>query len=33
MLIVIIRGKLHGVEAVCLVKKAGWETLIIDKNF
>jgi 3-methylornithine--L-lysine ligase len=32
MLIVIVGGKLQGVEAVYLAQKAGWETLVIDKN-
>lgn len=32
MLIAIIGGKLQGVEAVYLAKKAGWKTLVIDKN-
>jgi pyrrolysine biosynthesis protein PylC len=32
MLIAVIGGKLQGVEAVYLAKKAGWETLVIDKN-
>ncbi len=32
MLIAIIGGKLQGVEAVYLAQKAGWETLVIDKN-
>ncbi len=32
MLIAVIGGKLQGVEAVYLAQKAGWETLVIDKN-
>ncbi|MCF6246797.1 MAG: 3-methylornithine--L-lysine ligase PylC [Desulfobacula sp.] len=32
MLIAVIGGKLQGVEAVYLAKKAGWKTLVIDKN-
>jgi len=32
MLIAIIGGKLQGVEAVYLAQKAGWKTLVIDKN-
>ncbi len=32
MLIAIIGGKLQGVEAVYLAKKAGFRTLVIDKN-
>jgi len=32
MLIVIVGGKLQGVEAVYLAQKAGWQTLVIDKN-
>ncbi len=33
MLIAVIGGKLQGVEAVYLAQKAGWQTLVIDKNF
>ena len=32
MLIAVIGGKLQGVEAVYLAQKAGWDTLVIDKN-
>ena len=32
MLIAVVGGKLQGVEAVYLAKKAGWKTLVIDKN-
>ena len=32
MLIAIIGGKLQGVEAVYLAQKAGWKTLVIDRN-
>jgi len=32
MLIAVIGGKLQGVEAVYLAQKAGWQTLLIDKN-
>jgi pyrrolysine biosynthesis protein PylC len=32
MLIAIIGGKLQGVEAVYLAQKAGWQTIVIDKN-
>ena len=32
MLIAVIGGKLQGVEAVYLAQKAGWETIVIDKN-
>jgi pyrrolysine biosynthesis protein PylC len=32
LLIAIVGGKLQGVEAVYLAQKAGWETLVIDKN-
>jgi len=32
MLIAVIGGKLQGVEAVYLAQKAGWKTLVIDKN-
>jgi len=32
MLIAVIGGKLQGVEAVYLAKKAGWKTLVIDKD-
>jgi len=32
MLLAVVGGKLQGVEAVYLAKKAGWETLVIDKN-
>ncbi len=32
MLIAVIGGKLQGVEAVYLAQKAGWQTLVIDKN-
>ncbi len=32
MLIAIIGGKLQGVEVVYLAQKAGWKTLVIDKN-
>ncbi|MCK5348967.1 MAG: 3-methylornithine--L-lysine ligase PylC, partial [Desulfobacula sp.] len=32
MLIAVIGGKLQGVEAVYLSQKAGWKTLVIDKN-
>lgn len=32
MLIAIIGGKLQGVEAVYLAKKAGWTTLVIDRD-
>ncbi len=32
MLIAVVGGKLQGVEAVYLAQKAGWETLVIDKN-
>ena len=32
MLIAVIGGKLQGVEAVYLAKKAGFQTLVIDKN-
>ncbi len=32
MLIAVVGGKLQGVEAVYLALKAGWETLVIDKN-
>ncbi len=32
MLIAVVGGKLQGVEAVYLAQKAGWETVVIDKN-
>ena len=32
MLIAVIGGKLHGVEALYLAGKAGFRTLLIDKN-
>jgi len=32
MLIAVIGGKLQGVEVVYLARKAGWKTLVIDKN-
>ncbi|NOX35135.1 MAG: 3-methylornithine--L-lysine ligase PylC [Deltaproteobacteria bacterium] len=32
MLIAVVGGKLQGVEAVYLARKAGWKTLVIDKN-
>ncbi|MDY0221808.1 MAG: 3-methylornithine--L-lysine ligase PylC [Desulfobacterium sp.] len=32
MLIAVVGGKLQGVEAVYLAQKAGWATLVIDKN-
>ncbi|MDM8537550.1 3-methylornithine--L-lysine ligase PylC [Desulfobacterales bacterium HSG17] len=32
MLIAVIGGKLQGLEAIYLAKKAGWKTLLIDKN-
>ncbi len=32
MKIAIIGGKLQGVEAAYLARKAGWEVLLIDKN-
>lgn len=32
MLIAVVGGKLQGVEAVYLAKKAGWQTIVIDKN-
>jgi len=32
VLIAVIGGKLQGVEAVYLAQKAGWQTLVIDKN-
>ncbi len=32
MLIAVIGGKLQGVEAVYLAQKAGWKTLVIDRN-
>ncbi|MCD4720594.1 MAG: 3-methylornithine--L-lysine ligase PylC [Desulfobacula sp.] len=32
MMIAVIGGKLQGVEAVYLAQKAGWKTLVIDKN-
>lgn len=32
MLVAIIGGKLQGVEATYLARKAGWEVLLIDKN-
>jgi len=32
MRVAIIGGKLQGLEAVYLAKKAGWQTLLIDKN-
>lgn len=32
MLIAVIGGKLQGAEAVYLARKAGWKTLVIDKN-
>ncbi|THB78402.1 MAG: 3-methylornithine--L-lysine ligase PylC [Desulfobacteraceae bacterium] len=32
MLIAVVGGKLQGLEAVYLARKAGWETLLIDKN-
>jgi len=32
LLIAVVGGKLQGVEAVYLAQKAGWETLVIDKN-
>ncbi len=32
MLIAVVGGKLQGVEAVYLAQKAGWETIVIDKN-
>ena len=32
MLIAVIGGKLQGVEAVYLAQKAGWKTLVIDKD-
>lgn len=32
MVIAVIGGRLQGVEAVYLAKKAGWKTLVIDKN-
>ncbi|MCP4022789.1 MAG: 3-methylornithine--L-lysine ligase PylC [Desulfobacteraceae bacterium] len=32
MRVAVIGGKLQGVEAVYLAKKAGWKTLVIDKN-
>ena len=31
MLDAVIGGKLQGIEAVYLSKKAGWKTLLIDK--
>lgn len=33
MNVVIIGGKLQGVEAVYLAKEAGWYTILIDKNY
>lgn len=32
MQVAVIGGKLQGVEAVYLARKAGWETLVIDRN-
>ena len=32
MKVVVIGGKLQGVEAAYLAKKAGWEVILIDKN-
>jgi pyrrolysine biosynthesis protein PylC len=32
MLVAVIGGRLQGVEAVYLARKAGWETLLIDKT-
>ncbi|WP_022665300.1 3-methylornithine--L-lysine ligase PylC [Desulfospira joergensenii] len=32
MRIAVVGGKLQGVEAVYLAKKAGWETLVLDRN-
>lgn len=32
MLIAVVGGKLQGVEVVYLAQKAGWKTLVIDKN-
>lgn len=32
MRVAVIGGKLQGVEAVYLAKKAGWEVLLVDKN-
>ncbi len=32
MLIAIIGGKLQGLEALYLARKAGYKTLLIDKN-
>ena len=33
MRVAIVGGKLQGVEAVYLAKKAGWEVILIDKNY
>ena len=33
MRVAIVGGKLQGVEAVYLAKKAGWEVVLVDKNF
>ena len=33
MRVVIVGGKLQGVEAVYLAKKAGWEVILIDKKY
>ena len=32
MRVAVVGGKLQGVEVVYLAKKAGWQTLLIDKN-
>ncbi|HBW37629.1 3-methylornithine--L-lysine ligase PylC [Desulfosporosinus sp. BICA1-9] len=32
MRVVVVGGKLQGVEAVYLAKKAGWEVVLVDKN-
>jgi pyrrolysine biosynthesis protein PylC len=32
MLTAIVGGRLQGVELTCLAKKAGWQTLLVDRN-